>query len=69
MKSGNLGITTNMKILITQKIIINKINSQLRSILNVHFKVHKLNDTIQQFQNLFCINNALAKIEKINYQF
>ena len=51
------------KIYLTQKRITNKINSQLRNILNVHFKVHKLNDTIQQFQNLFYINNALAKIE------
>ena len=37
------------KIYLTQKRITNKINSQLRNILNVHFKVHKLNDTIQQF--------------------
>ena len=51
------------KIYLTQKRITNKINSQLRNILNVHFKVHKLNDTIQRFQNLFCINNALSKIE------
>ena len=51
------------KIYLTQKRITNKINSQLRNIQNVHFKVHKLNDTIQQFQNLFYINNALTKIE------
>lgn len=51
------------KILLTQKTMINKINNQLRTILNAHAKNHKLNNTPNQFQDLFCVNNAIAKIE------
>ena len=51
------------KINLTYETIINKINSQLRFILNAHFKIHPLNDTLQKFEQLFCINNALPKIE------
>ena len=43
--------------------MINKINNQLRTILNAHAKNHKLNNTPNQFQDLFCVNNAIAKIE------
>ena len=35
---------------------------QLQNILNAHYKLHKLNDTLTQFQQLFCTNNAIAKI-------
>ena len=51
------------KINLTQRTIINEINFQLRITLNAHFKIHRLNDTLQQFEKLFWINNALAKIE------
>ena len=43
--------------------IINKINAQLKTIILAHYKKHKLNDTLDIFQNQFCINKALAKIE------
>ena len=51
------------KINLIQKTIINKINSKIRIILNTHFKIHKINDTLQQFEKTFCINNALAKLQ------
>ena len=47
---------------LTQQTIITKIITQLQNILNAHYKLHKLNDTLTQFQQLFCINNAIAKI-------
>ena len=31
-----------------------------------HYKLHKLNETLAPFQELFCINNALAKIHNAN---
>ena len=31
--------------------------------LNKHYEYHKLNNTLNQFQDLFCIVNTLAKIE------
>ena len=49
------------KIQLTQQTIITKITTQLKNILNAHYKLHKLNDTLIQFQQLFCINNATAK--------
>ena len=51
------------KILLTHKIIINKINSQLRIILNKYFKNHNLKDTLNHFDDLFYVRNAIAKIE------
>ena len=41
----------------------NKINSQLRIILNAYFKNHKLNDTLNHFDDIVYISNAIAKIE------
>ena len=51
------------KLLPQQTVIINKINAQLKTIILAHYKKHKLNDTLDIFQNQFCINEALAKIE------
>ena len=51
------------KKLLPQQTIINKINAQLKTIIQAHYKKHKLNDTLDIFQNQFCINEALAKIE------
>ena len=51
------------KTLIPQSNIITKINIQIRNIIQTHHKHHKLNDTINIFQELFCINDALAKVE------
>ena len=52
------------KINLNQKTIVNKLNSKIRIILKAHFKIHKINEALQQFQYKFCINNAIAKIEK-----
>ena len=46
-----------------QATILNKINYQLRSIIKTHYKYHKIHDTLDTFKELFCINNALAKLE------
>ena len=51
------------KKLLPQQTIINKINAQLKTIILAHYKKHKLNDTLDIFQNQFCINEVLAKIE------
>ena len=50
------------KILLPQHTIIHKINVELQYIIQTHYKKHELNDTTHQFQELFCINNAIAKI-------
>ena len=51
------------KKLLPQQTIINKINAQLKTIILAHYKKHKLNETLDIFQNQFCINEALAKLE------
>ena len=51
------------KKLLPQQTIISKINAQLKTIILAHYKKHKLNDTLDIFQNQFCINEVLAKIE------
>ena len=45
-----------------QETIITKILTQPRKILNAHYKLHKLNETLALFQQLFCINNTVARI-------
>ena len=50
------------KVQLLQETIITKILMQLRDILTAHNKSPKLNETLTRFQQLFCINNALAKI-------
>ena len=47
------------KVQLLQETIITKILMQL---LTAHNKSPKLNETLTTFQQLFCINNALAKI-------
>ena len=56
------------KIQLPQETIITKISTELRNILTAHYKLHKLNETLPAFQELFCINNALAKIHNGNLQ-
>ena len=51
------------KTLMPQGTIINKINAQIRNIIHTHYKYHKLNETLNIFQELFCIKQALAKLE------
>ena len=41
---------------------IDKINAQLNNILQIQYKKHKLQDTLDTFRGHFCINEALAKI-------
>ena len=48
------------KKLIPQHTIINKINTHLKT---THFKEHKLNNTLQTFQDQFCINEAIAILQ------
>ena len=49
--------------LLPQHTIINKINAQVQTIILAHYKKHKQNDTLDIFQNQFCINETVAKIE------
>ena len=51
------------KTLIPQDTIINKINAQIRNIIHTHCKYHKLNETLNIFQEPFCIKEAIAKLE------
>ena len=48
---------------LTWQTIINKIITQLHIILKAHYKLHKLNDTLNQFEQHFCINQAIAKLQ------
>ena len=47
---------------LSQNTIINKINSQIKFIVNTHCKLHKEQDSLDQFQTNFCINNAIAQL-------
>ena len=49
--------------MLPQHTIINKINAQVQTIILAHYKKHKQNDTLDIFQNQFCINETVAKIE------
>ena len=46
----------------SQNTIINKINSQIKFILNTHYKHHKEQHALDQFEGNFCINNAIAEL-------
>ena len=46
-----------------QQTIIDKINAHLNNILQIQYKKHKLQDTLDTFRDHFCINEAIAKIE------
>ena len=50
-------------ITLTTKTITNKINKQIEIILNSHFKKHKIENTLTLFEDLFCINKAIAQIQ------
>ena len=51
------------KTLIPQDTIINKTNAQIQNRIQTHYKYHKLNDTLNIFQELFCVKEAIAKLE------
>ena len=64
MKYGNRGTTINMiKKILPQHTIVTKINAQLQHILRTHYQNHKLKNTVNLFEEKFCINEALAKVE------
>ena len=48
---------------ISQDIIKTKINTRIQNIIHTHYKYHKINSTLNTFKEIFCINNAIAKIE------
>ena len=48
---------------ISQDIIKTKINTRIQNIIHTHYKYHKINGTLNTFKEIFCINNAIAKIE------
>ena len=56
------------QIQLSQETIITKVLTQLPNILTAHYKLHKRNETLPIFQQLFCINNALAKIHNGKFQ-
>ena len=45
----------------TTKTIINTKN-ELKTIIQIHFRQHVLNNTLHEFKTKFCINNALCKL-------
>lgn len=48
---------------ISQDIIKTKINARIQNIIQTHYNYHKLHDTINNFEEQFCINHAVAKVE------
>ena len=44
------------KKLLLQQTIITKINTQLKRIIKTHYKKHEVNDTVNLFKEIFCIN-------------
>ena len=49
--------------LLPQRIIISKINGLLNCILLLHYKKHKVQYTLETFNQQFCINEAIAKLQ------
>ena len=49
--------------LLRQETIIDKINAQLNNLLQIQYKKHKLQDTLDTSREDFCINETLAKIQ------
>ena len=63
MKFGNLEKNIIYdKITLKTKTIINKIDKHIETILNVHYKKHKIENTLIEFNDLFCIYNAIASL-------
>lgn len=48
---------------LTQETIVTKIITQLQNIISAHYKQNKLNNTLTNFQQTFCINNAIVSIQ------
>ena len=49
-------------ITLTAKTIISKINKHIETVLNSHFKKHKIENTVTLFEESFCINKAIAQL-------
>ena len=60
MKYGHQGIIINIIRNYYRNTIIAKINAQH---IQTHYKNRKLNNTANLFKKIFCINEALAKVE------
>ena len=51
------------KTVLSHQTIINKIKKQVQTIINVHYKKRKIENTLDKLQQLFGINNVIANIE------
>ena len=51
------------KIKLNSKTVINKINKHIETILNAHYKKHKIENTLIEFNDLFCISNVIASLQ------
>lgn len=40
------------------------INNNIRHVIEIHYKKYKNNSKLEDFKELFCINNQICKIEK-----
>ena len=49
--------------LLPQHTLIKKINADVQTIVQIHFKKNKLQNTLDQLREQFCMNEAIAKIE------
>ena len=49
-------------ITLTTKTIISKINKHIETVLNSHFKKHKIGNTLILFEESLCINKAIAQL-------
>ena len=50
------------KKILTNDVIMKKINTKLREIIRINFQKHLRQDTLETFKNSFCINNALCSV-------
>ena len=51
------------KIMLNTKTIIKKINKYIVTILDACYKKHKIENTLIEFNDLFCIHNATATLQ------
>ena len=48
--------------ILTNDVIIKKINTKLREIIRINFQKHLRQETLETFKNSFCINDALCSV-------
>ena len=51
--------------ILTNDVIIKKINTKLREIIRISFQKHLRQETLETFKNSFCINDALCSVIRI----